>query len=105
MAASGRKRTLHTTPKFGTHHPLTHVDVRFLLLTVHSFGLAVVAAFLIVSVALLIGYAVRLSPTPLLRLASRVAVLGYSIPGAVIAVGPGKSVSYRERPLISRSLP
>ncbi len=63
------------------------VDVRFLLLTAHSFGLAVVAAFLIVSVALLIGYAVRLSPTPLLRLASRVAVLGYSIPGAVIAVG------------------
>ncbi len=63
------------------------VDVRFLLLTAHSFGLAVVAAFLIVSVALLIGYAVRLSPTPLLHLASRVAVLGYSIPGAVIAVG------------------
>lgn len=63
------------------------VDVRFLLLTAHSFGLAVVAAFLIVSVALLIGYAVRLSPTPVLRLASRVAVLGYSIPGTVIAVG------------------
>ena len=63
------------------------VDIRFLLLTVNSFGLAVVAATLIVGVALLIGYAVRLRPTPLLRLASRVAVLGYSIPGAVIAVG------------------
>ena len=63
------------------------LGVRFVGLTVNSFGLALVASLSAVLTALLIGYAVRLSPTPLLRLASRVAMLGYSIPGAVIAVG------------------
>ena len=63
------------------------LDTRFLELTLHSFSLALTAGLLAVVAALLIAYAVRLSPTPLLRLASKVAVLGYSIPGAVIAVG------------------
>jgi iron(III) transport system permease protein len=63
------------------------LDSRFLLLTAHSFGLAVAAAMAAVVAALLIVYSVRLSPTPLLRLASRASSLGYSIPGAVIAVG------------------
>ena len=63
------------------------LDARFLGLVLNSFSLALAAAAIAVLGALLIGYAARLSPTPLLRLASRVAVLGYSIPGAVIAVG------------------
>jgi iron(III) transport system permease protein len=63
------------------------IDARFLRLILNSFSLALTAALIAVMGALLIGYAARLSPTPLLRLASRVAVLGYSIPGAVIAVG------------------
>ena len=63
------------------------LDARFVRLILHSFSLAFSAAFIAVLAALLIAYAVRLSPTPLLRLASKVAVLGYSIPGAVIAVG------------------
>ncbi len=63
------------------------LDARFVELTLHSFSLALVAAGAAVLAALLISYATRLSPTPLLRLASKVAVLGYSIPGAVIAVG------------------
>ena len=63
------------------------LDARFVQLTLHSFSLALTAGLLAVVAALLIAYAVRLSPTPLLRLASKVAVLGYSIPGAVIAVG------------------
>ncbi len=63
------------------------LDARFVELTLHSFTLALTAALLAVLAALLIAYAVRLSPTPFLRLASKVAVLGYSIPGAVIAVG------------------
>jgi len=63
------------------------LDGRFLVLAANSFGLAVVAAVVAVLVALLIVYAVRLSPTPLLRLAARASSLGYSIPGAVIAVG------------------
>ncbi|MEE2668475.1 MAG: iron ABC transporter permease [Gemmatimonadota bacterium] len=63
------------------------LDARFARLTLHSFSLALSTALLAVSAGLLIGYATRLSPTPILRLASKVAVLGYSIPGAVIAVG------------------
>jgi iron(III) transport system permease protein len=63
------------------------LDPRFLTLALNSFGLAVAAAVLAVAAALLIVYSVRLSPTPLLRLSARASSLGYSIPGAVIAVG------------------
>jgi len=63
------------------------LDSRFVGLIQNSFTLALAAALIAVSGALLITYAARLSPTPLLRLASKVAVLGYSIPGAVVAVG------------------
>ena len=63
------------------------LDSRFVGLIRNSFSLALIAALIAVSGALLIGYATRLSPTPLLRLASKVSVLGYSIPGAVVAVG------------------
>jgi iron(III) transport system permease protein len=63
------------------------LDRRFLVLAMNSFGLAVASAVLAVAVALLIVYSTRLSPTPILRLASRASSLGYSIPGAVIAVG------------------
>jgi len=64
-----------------------HVDAQFVRLTLNSFGLALLTAALTVSVALLIVYAVRLAPTPILSLAARASSLGYSIPGAVIAVG------------------
>lgn len=65
----------------------SYVDRGFLVLAANSFGLAVLAALLTVAAALLVVYAVRLSPTPILKLARRVSILGYSIPGAVIAVG------------------
>ncbi len=63
------------------------LDRRFLTLALNSFGLASAAGVLAVLAALLITYSVRLSPTPLLRLGARASSLGYSIPGAVIAVG------------------
>jgi iron(III) transport system permease protein len=63
------------------------MDARFLSLTFNSFALGIAAAAVTVLAGLLIAYSVRLSPTPLLRLASRASSLGYSIPGAVIAVG------------------
>jgi iron(III) transport system permease protein len=62
-------------------------DARFLSLTFNSFVLGIAAATITVFAGLLIAYSVRLSPTRLLRLASRASSLGYSIPGAVIAVG------------------
>jgi iron(III) transport system permease protein len=63
------------------------LDPRFIALVLNSFGLAMAAGVLAVVVALVITYSVRLSPTPLLRLGARASSLGYSIPGAVIAVG------------------
>jgi iron(III) transport system permease protein len=54
---------------------------------VHSLGLAASAAVLVTTVALLLGYAVRLRPTRPVRTAARLAGLGYALPGAVIAVG------------------
>ena len=60
---------------------------QFLLLTLNSFGLGIAAAIVTVAAGLLIVYSVRLSPTVALKLAARASSLGYSIPGAVIAVG------------------
>lgn len=63
------------------------LDAGFVGLTLNSFGLAAAAAALCVALGLLIAYAVRLGRSRAGDLLSRVAVLGYSIPGAVIAVG------------------
>jgi len=63
------------------------LDGGFARLTLNSFGLALAAALAAVVTSVVIVYAVRLSPTPVLRLVSRAASLGYSVPGAVIAVG------------------
>lgn len=52
-----------------------------------SLALAAGTATLVTGVGLLLGYAVRLHPTRLVRGAVRLAGLGYALPGAVIAVG------------------
>lgn len=53
----------------------------------NSFQVAGMAALIAVGIALLVAYAQRLNPSPLVRGAARVASLGYAIPGSVIAVG------------------
>lgn len=60
---------------------------RYLTLTGNTVTLAAVSAGLAVVLALVVGYAGRVSPTRLVRVANRVAGLGYAVPGAVIAVG------------------
>jgi iron(III) transport system permease protein len=60
---------------------------RYLTLTGNTVTLAAVTAALAVALALVVGYAGRMSPTRLVRAANRVAGLGYAVPGAVIAVG------------------
>lgn len=60
---------------------------RYLTLTGNTVTLATVTAALAVTLALVVGYAGRMSPTRLVRAANRVAGLGYAVPGAVIAVG------------------
>ncbi|MBI2292494.1 MAG: iron ABC transporter permease, partial [Betaproteobacteria bacterium] len=73
------------------HMALTEGDAqfgaRFVTLTLNSFTLAGVTALAGVMLALVMAYALRLSPGPLTRAANRLAGLGYAIPGAVIAIG------------------
>jgi iron(III) transport system permease protein len=59
----------------------------FLELAWNSFTLAALAAVLTAALAIVVAYALRLRPTPLMRASARVAGLGYAIPGAVIAIG------------------
>lgn len=63
------------------------VDLGYLRLVANSFLLAGTAGLLCVVLALVLAYAARLSRSRAMGTVSRVAVLGYSIPGAVIAVG------------------
>jgi len=63
------------------------VDLRFLRLAANSFLVAAVAAVLAVAVAGTLAYGLRLRRTPLMAAATRIAGLGYAIPGSVIAVG------------------
>ena len=53
----------------------------------NSLMLAGGASAIAVAVALLLAYGVRLNPNPVTKSATRVAGLGYAIPGSVIAVG------------------
>lgn len=59
----------------------------FLHLAGNSLILALAAGLAAVTVAVVLAYAQRLHPGPLVRLAVRVASLGYAVPGSVIAVG------------------
>lgn len=65
----------------------TVVDADFLRMTRNTLLLALLAGALAVMVALVLSYAARLDATRLTRSATRFALLGYSVPGAVIAVG------------------
>ncbi len=56
-------------------------------LVAHTIALAVGAALITTLAALILVYGLRLAPSPLLRAATRVAGLGYAMPGAVVAVG------------------
>ncbi|MFO7546071.1 MAG: iron ABC transporter permease [Trueperaceae bacterium] len=62
-------------------------DPRFWRLAGNSLTVAGLTALLGVVLALLVAYGVRLRPSPASRAASRVAALGYAVPGSVIAVG------------------
>lgn len=53
----------------------------------HSFILASITAILGVAIALLMAYGLRLRSTVAMRFATRLASMGYAVPGSVIAVG------------------
>jgi iron(III) transport system permease protein len=63
------------------------LDLRYLGYILRTLGLAGMAALACVALALVLGYATRVADSALTRSASRIATLGYAIPGAVLAVG------------------
>jgi iron(III) transport system permease protein len=60
---------------------------RYLGLLWNSISLAAISAIVAVAAAVVVSYGMRLRPGAPMRLAHRVAGLGYAIPGSVIAVG------------------
>jgi iron(III) transport system permease protein len=72
-----------------THISLDWRVVRSVLggVLVNTVVLASAAALVTCILALMLGYAARLRPTALVRMATRIAGLGYALPGSVIAVG------------------
>ena len=63
------------------------LDARVLTYARNSLTLAAVTALLALLVALVLAYGKRVRPNALTRAGSRVASLGYAVPGSVIAVG------------------
>jgi len=63
------------------------MGTRFWEFAWNSLRLATAAAVVAVTLAVVIGYGVRLQPRPLTRAAARIASVGYAIPGSVVAVG------------------
>ncbi|MEC8937388.1 MAG: iron ABC transporter permease [Pseudomonadota bacterium] len=60
---------------------------RFIGFAMNSLSLATVAALIAVGLAVLLSYGVRLHNSPSARLFTRIAAMGYAIPGSVVAVG------------------
>jgi iron(III) transport system permease protein len=63
------------------------IDDRFWQLMVNSFWIAGLASVIALVFAVLLAYGQRLRSTPLSAAATRVASMGYAVPGPVIAVG------------------
>ena len=53
----------------------------------NSLTLSLSAAVIAVLIGLFLAYAVRLSPSPAIKIAARAASIGYAVPGAILAVG------------------
>jgi iron(III) transport system permease protein len=78
------------------------LDARYLEFAWHSLLLSGLGALLVGILALTLGYAQRLHPTPALRVTARLATLGYALPGAVLAVGIFIPVAWLDNQLIDR---
>ena len=62
-------------------------QARTLTLIANTVELAALAALIAVALGLLLAYAARLRPGPATGTANRVAMLGYALPGSIVAVG------------------
>ena len=68
-------------------HYRESLDAAFLVHTANSLTLSSLAAALAVVLGVFMAYGLRLSGTPVVRTATRLASLGYAVPGAVLALG------------------
>jgi iron(III) transport system permease protein len=73
--------------RLAINEPEAEFDARIYSLVANTFTLSVVAAIAALVVAVLLAYAGRVVRSPLVHGANQAAVLGYALPGAVIAVG------------------
>src|SRR5690554_1655392 len=62
-------------------------DFSFLQLSLQSFGIAFITAFITVLVATLLIFSTKWNKLGFVKTLSRLGVLGYAIPGAVVAIG------------------
>jgi len=62
------------------------LNIRFLFLSINTFSIAVVATVIVIIVSLIIANYDRIFKNSLSKIATRITTLGYSIPGAVIAI-------------------
>lgn len=65
----------------------TVFDMKFIMISLQSFAIAIVSAIITVLFALLLIYFSKWSAIRAIKSISRIGVLGYAIPGAVIAIG------------------
>ncbi|WP_020397006.1 ABC transporter permease [Thiolinea disciformis] len=72
---------------WGLFSATTRIDGAFIELVWHSLSLATMAALLTLGLALLLGYGKRIYPSKLLQFTSRLAGMGYALPGTVLAIG------------------
>jgi iron(III) transport system permease protein len=73
--------------RLAINEPEAQLDARVYSLVANTFTLSGVAAITALAVAVVLAYAGRVVRNPLVNVANRAAVLGYALPGAVIAVG------------------
>jgi iron(III) transport system permease protein len=68
-------------------HSRADFDARYLGFLYRSLLLAASGTFVVVVLGLVLAYALRSKPGPIATLAGRFSILGYALPGAVLAVG------------------
>jgi len=73
--------------KYSLVHYAFVLDDEYVQTIFNSFFAASISAFLIVLIAIILGYSARIFDTKYMKYLLKIATLGYSIPGAVIAVG------------------
>ncbi|MCU1718509.1 ABC transporter permease [Pseudomonas sp. 5P_3.1_Bac2] len=76
------------------------LDERYTGLVLHTLYLGGLAALITVSLALLLAFARRLTPTPLMRSSVALANLGYALPGSMLAVAIMLVFSYLDNVMV-----